>query len=95
MPKETVPFKIIEVSLTTITLNEDGIWHTVSIDQATLAPWEKFAERKLLYITLKAVDEEDDRVDKTGGKYTAEDLTDKLHDYGVDRIVCHSTRKHP
>lgn len=72
MPPKTRRFKIIEVSPTPIRIEEDGVWATVSIDQATLSPSAKYALRRLLYTPNKPVDGRDDNVDETGGQNSAD-----------------------
>lgn len=58
------PFKVIEVSQTTITIDEDGIQNTICIHGAPLAPSAKFAEQRLVSTQVGAVDKRVDIVDE-------------------------------
>lgn len=48
MPRQTGPFKIIEVSPTTLKIDDDGIQMTVSVDLDTLTSSAKHAEWQLV-----------------------------------------------
>lgn len=89
MPLEPGPFKVVEVSPTTVTIDEDGIHDTVRIVRPTLAPPASFAGGKLVYTTYQPVDERNNKVDEGGGQTTAEEIFYKLHKYAADRIVLH------
>lgn len=58
MPSKTVPFKIIKVSSTTFSNDEDEIRSTVSINRATPVQLTRLADRQLIYRTHEPVDEQ-------------------------------------
>lgn len=89
MPTKRGPFKIIEVSPSRITIEEEGFRNTVSVDQVTLVPLAEYAEQQLVYTSKQSIDERDDKADETGGHTTAEDLADALHEYAVHCVMSH------
>lgn len=70
--RQTCTASIIKESSTTITIDEGGIWNTVSNDPATIVPFEKYAKQKTVYTSKESVDERDDKGDKTGERSIAE-----------------------
>lgn len=62
MPAMKWQINVIEVSLATFTIDEDGIPNTGSIDQATLVSSAKLAAWKVLYTTDKPVDRWHNRI---------------------------------
>lgn len=94
MSHKTGTFKVIQLSSKTIRIDGGRIRNTVSIDQTTLAPLMKFAERQLLYMSDESVDKQDDRIDKGGGKSTAEAFADRPWEYPVYCIVGHEGEGH-
>lgn len=87
MPPETVPFKILKLSPTTVTIDEDGVRNSISINQATLAPSAKFAERQFIYKTVSPANEPREKVKKGRGKTNVEELDDVPGEYTVHCIV--------
>lgn len=87
MPPKTEPFKIIEVSPMKITINEDRIRITVSIEEAALAPLARYAERQLVFTPDEPVNERDDNVEKPGGQSTKEEIINAERECAFDRIV--------
>lgn len=88
-PPNTGPFKEIKFSPSIITIDEDWIQGTVSIDPATLAPLVKFAERLTVYMSNEPVDKRGDEVDEARGQTTIDEFVDTPLEYTVDRIVRH------
>lgn len=88
MPSKTGHFQVVRVSPTTITIDQDGIRNTVSINRSTLAPSTKYAKRQILYGP-------DEQVHKWAIKSTKvenrvlQKSPDALPECPVSRIVCH------
>lgn len=74
---------------TTITIDEEGIQNTLSIDLATLAPSAKYGERQLVYTPDELADKRDDKVDEKIGQTAAEQIANAQCEYAVDCIVPH------
>lgn len=89
MSRQTGPFKVVEVSPTAITINEDGTVNTVSVDQAILAPPAKYAKGQLMYTPDEPVDNRQDNVHEDGEQTSAEDIARVTHDYAVNHIMSH------
>lgn len=88
MPSDLGPFRRVEVSPSTIIVDEDEIRNTVSIVGATLSPWGKNAEHHDEYMTnvLLMNDTKEVRVDR---RTTAKEFDDARQEYAVHRIVRH------
>lgn len=76
MPPKTGQFKVIEVSLTTSTIDEEGIRNIVSIDRATLAPLVKITKQQNEFTPIELFDKRDNKVDESEGQTTAEEPPD-------------------
>lgn len=77
---KTGPYKVIEVWPTAITIHEEGIRNTVSIDQTALVPSAKLAERPIIYKPDEPDNKRDDKVDEGGGHTTADEIADALRE---------------
>lgn len=73
----------------TITIDEDGILNTVSIDRATLVPLSRFEKRQRVHTPDKPIDKLDERVEERKGHTTTEEPVDAPSEYPVDLIVRH------
>lgn len=72
-----------------ITVDENRIRNTVSIDRASLAPSAKNAKHYDEYAPNQLDDKRDDNVDTREGQPTADELAGAPREYAMDRIVCH------
>lgn len=72
-----------------LTIEEDGIRSTISIDQATLAPSAKNLQVHDEYAPKDPVDELYDKISAGEGQPAADEIADKLRDYAAERIVRH------
>lgn len=68
MPRKTGPIKATEESLTTITIEEDGIRNKISIHGATWATSANFSKKPLVYTPGLPVDKRDDHLDESRGQ---------------------------
>lgn len=81
MSPKTESFKVIEVSLTTNMIDEDGIRNTISHDCATLAPSANIVGCQKYT--------PNEQVDKQEGQNTTEEPSDVPWEYAADCIVRH------
>lgn len=94
MPPETGPLKLIEFLRTsiTITIDEDGIQNSVSIDLATLVPTAKIAERQIVYTSKEPADKPINEVNDGGGQIIAKGFAEALQECAGDWIVREGVR---
>lgn len=89
---KTGMFVVIEVTLTTVVIDEDGICNTVSLNRPTVAPTTK--ETPTQDEKMQTEEKEAEREEKhTGDTRTEEEnIANALREYSVDRKVSHVGR---
>lgn len=89
MPPELGPFRKVEVLPSTLRLDEERIWNTVTFSRATLAPYAKNAQHHDEYAPDEHIYKWEETVDPSKGQTKADELPEKPREYAVDRIACH------
>lgn len=83
------PIRLVQVSVMTLTVDEERMRSAVSNDKARLAPSAKMQSAIPNYTPNEPVEKRDNKADAGRGQPRADEVTKTLREYAVDCVVCH------
>lgn len=89
MSGKTGLFKLVQILLTSFTLDEHQVWYPVPINRATLPRSEELVERQDKYTPNKSFDKQENKIEARKEKTPAKAFSEDPREYEADHIVRH------